>query len=428
MMDSLFEERPLDWLMSTQGRGVQPGLERMRRLLAALGNPENNLRCLHVAGTNGKGSVCAFTESILRAGGLRTGLYTSPHLVDFSERIRISGDMIGNGELESAIRRVREATEGWPGEEQPTFFELVTAVAFYCFARAGCEVVVLETGLGGRLDATNMAPKIACAITPIALDHTEWLGSTLTKIAREKAGIFRSGIPVVIAPQEPEAFAALEEAAREIGAPCAWVQEPLPEHVPLGLIGSHQRWNGALALTLIRAAGFEFSSDVEQEGLASAEWPGRFQRLGIKGSSEGGQLILDGAHNLHAARQLVSTWREEYGEGRCRLIFGALADKEPGTLLQELAVIADEVFLVPVASPRSANPGVLAQEFANKGMRIRVFGSLKEAMEEAGKATLGQISLSGEGLEVPVLLAGSLFLVGEALALEAGGGVTSRSQ
>lgn len=296
--------------MSMQGRGVQPGLERMQRLLATLGNPEKNLRCLHVAGTNGKGSVCAFAESILRRGGLRTGLYTSPHLVDFAERIRISGEMIGSDSLEEGIRCLWEASKDWSEEEQPTFFELVTALAFDCFERAGCGVVVLETGLGGRLDATNTAPKLACAITPIARDHTEWLGETIGEIAREKAGIFRPGVPSVTAPQEPEAAAALEAAAHEVGTPCEWVREPM-EGIPLGLAGSHQRWNAALAVALVRAGGFQFSDDIVIAGLKETVWPGRFQRL------RGGRLILDGAHNLHSARQLVATWREEFGERRC---------------------------------------------------------------------------------------------------------------
>jgi dihydrofolate synthase/folylpolyglutamate synthase len=385
----------------------------MHRLLAELGNPEKNLRCLHVAGTNGKGSVCAFTESILRAGGLRTGLYTSPHLVEFAERIRISGKIIGSETLDEGIVRLREAIKEWPEAEEPTFFELVTALAFDCFARAGCDVVVLETGLGGRLDATNTAPKMACAITPIARDHTEWLGDTLAEIAREKAGIFRPGIPAVIAPQEPEAAASLEATARERGTPCEWVRQPLND-IPLGLAGSHQRWNAALAVSLTRSAGFFFSEAVVAAGLAATVWPGRFQRL------REGHLILDGAHNLHAARQLVSTWREEFGEGRCRLIFGALTDKEPESLLRELSAVASEILLVPVSSPRSADRVLLAEKIADLGIPTRVFGSLGEAFEE--------VFDSGEARRGPVLLAGSLFLVGEALALESGGRVPPRSQ
>ena len=408
------DSSPLDWLKATQSRGIRPGLERMERLLAALGNPEKSLRCLHVAGTNGKGSVSAFAESLLRASGHRVGLYTSPHLVDFSERIRIDGVNAGAEELGEGIRRIQEATEGWITADQPTFFELVTALAFDLFNRAGCEVVVLETGLGGRLDATNLAPKLACAITPIALDHTEWLGATLPEIAREKAGIFRLGIPTVIASQEADAAAALAIVAEELGTPIQWITEPLPRATALGLAGSHQRHNAALALALVSAAGFELGEESVARGLVSVTWPGRFQRL------LGGKLILDGAHNVHAARQLVATWREEFGGQRCRLIFGALADKDPAALLAELAPLAEEILLVPVASERGVDPGLLAELAAFLEVPTRVYGTLGQAM--------ATVESSDVARQTPVLLTGSLFLVGEALVLLSGDEVTLRSQ
>jgi len=418
-MDSAFEESQLDWLMATQSRGVHPGLGRMERLLLALGNPERNLRCLHVAGTNGKGSICSIAESILRSMGIRTGLYTSPHLVEFSERIRINGENIAYAKIDEGIERLRAITKEWREEEQPTFFELVTALAFDLLDREGCEVVVLETGLGGRLDATNMATKLACAITPIALDHSEWLGETLGEIAREKAGILREGIPVVIAPQEPEASEVLAERARAIGAPCEWITTPISADIPLGLAGSHQRWNAAVALALIRAAGFEPTPGELARGLCEVFWPGRFQKL----IAHGMELILDGAHNLHAVRQLVATWREEYGEGSCRLIFGALADKDPTAMLAELMPLASEIFLVPVASPRSADPWKIASGecFSDCSHPIpKVFGSLQEALEG--------FNHHHSDSQAPVLLTGSLFLVGEALSLVSGGEAKPRSQ
>lgn len=412
--------------MATQSRGVVPGLERMKRLLAALGDPQEKLRCLHVAGTNGKGSVSAFAESVLRAAGHRTGLYTSPHLVEFAERIRIEGVNAAPADIDAAINRLRDATAGWGEGDQPTFFECVTAIAFDLFARAGCGIVVLETGMGGRLDATNTAPKLACAITPIGLDHMEWLGETLGKIAREKAGILRPGIPVVIAPQEKEAADALADAAREIGAPCEWVTAPI-EGIPLGLPGSLQRWNAALALALIRAAGFSPSAEAVAKGLRDVSWPGRFQRLSLRGR----EMILDGAHNLHAARQLVSTWREVYGERRCRLIFGALSDKDPLALLGELLPLASSVVLVPVASPRSVKPVDLAASISAASSSaggaipvVHIAGSLREALVDNPEALRDPDNTP----ECPVLLAGSLFLVGEALALLSGGEAISRNQ
>jgi dihydrofolate synthase/folylpolyglutamate synthase len=393
------------WLDSAQGRGIVPGLERMEGLLAALGNPERSLRCLHVAGTNGKGSVCAFAESVLRTSGHRTGLYISPHLVRFSERIRINGAEADGFLLEEGIGRLQKATEGWPEALMPTYFELVTALAFDLFARADLDVVVLETGLGGRLDATNVTPKLACAITPIGLDHTEWLGPTLGAIAVEKAGIFLPGIPAVTAPQDPEALAALEKTAEKLGSPLRVVEESLPEHLPIGLSGSHQRRNAALALAMIRAAGFDPSPEAVASGLSGVSWPGRFQRM----ECHGRELILDGAHNVHAARQLAATWREQYGDRRCTLLFGALADKDPAAILAELSPLCDNLVLVPVASPRSADPREWSRFTGCSHPVPTVEGSLREA--------LGNIFDRHMPGESPVLLTGSLFLVGEALSL-----------
>ena len=410
----------MEWLDKSQGRGIVPGLERMERLLAALGNPERSLRFLHVAGTNGKGSVCAFAESMLREGGYSTGLYTSPHLVRFAERIRINGQEVDALLLGEGIDRLKQATEGWPEEEMPTYFELATALAFDLFARANLDVIVLETGLGGRLDATNTAPKLACAITPIGLDHMEWLGPTLGAIAREKAGILRPGIPAVTASQEPEALAALRESAETLGVALQVVEEPVPGKVHLGLAGTHQRENAALALALIRAGGFDLSEETVAKGLAGVSWPGRFQKLTYGGR----ELVIDGAHNLHAARRLVLTWREEYGDRRCTLIFGALADKDPAALLAELAPLAAEVFLVRVDSPRTAAPEALAATISGQKMAVHTVHTLSQAF---GRVFGGQ-KIPGEAPQGPVLLAGSLFLVGEALSLISGGQSTPRMQ
>ena len=410
----------MEWLDKFQGRGIVPGLERMERLLAALGNPERSLRCLHVAGTNGKGSVCAFAESMLREGGYSTGLYTSPHLVRFAERIRINGQEVDALLLGEGIDRLKQATEGWPEEEMPTYFELATALAFDLFARANLDVIVLETGLGGRLDATNTPPKLACAITPIGLDHMEWLGPTLGAIAREKAGILRPGIPAVTASQEPEALAALRESAETLGVALQVVEEPVPGKVHLGLAGTHQRENAALALALIRAGGFDLSEETVAKGLAGVSWPGRFQKLTYGGR----ELVIDGAHNLHAARRLVLTWREEYGDRRCTLIFGALADKDPAALLAELAPLAAEVFLVRVDSPRTADPEALAATISGQKMAVHTVHTLSQAF---GRVFGGQ-KIPGEAPQGPVLLAGSLFLVGEALSLISGGQSTPRMQ
>ena len=314
----------LPWLFEQQLKGISLGLEGLTALLVALGDPHKKRPVLHIAGTNGKGSTAVFSASLLKAAGLRVGLYTSPHLVDFRERIQINGELISLEDLEEGIRRLQSVTES--RKAVPTFFELTTALAFDYFAHQKCDVIVLETGMGGRLDATNLAAdKIACAITPISIDHQEWLGSTLADIAREKAGIMRPGVPVVTSPQPAEVMEVLREEAARVGAPLIVVDEPVTCETPLGLAGSHQRWNAALALKLVQQGPWKISEKTKREGLETVSWPGRFQWLKI---SEKQEIILDGAHNPAAAEQLVATWKELFPGQKCCLVFGSLLDKE----------------------------------------------------------------------------------------------------
>ncbi|MBV8901518.1 MAG: bifunctional folylpolyglutamate synthase/dihydrofolate synthase, partial [Verrucomicrobia bacterium] len=229
----------LQWLFGFQNRGVKLGLDNVRALLADLGHPEAGLRCMHVAGTNGKGSVCAMAAAVARAAGVRTGLFTSPHLVRFNERIQVNGVPISDDEIVDGLSVIRSKVEAHPA----TFFEITTALAFWYFQRRQVELAVLETGLGGRLDATNVVQRPAVAvITAIDLDHQAILGPTRTEIAREKAGIIKPGIPVVSGPQAPEVVAVLEKIARERQAPLSFVSEPLTRY-EIGLFGSHQRLN-----------------------------------------------------------------------------------------------------------------------------------------------------------------------------------------
>ncbi len=417
----------LPWLYQQQYKGISPGLEAITTLLGALGDPQKKQSVFHIAGTNGKGSVAACSASLLKAGGVRVGLYTSPHLVDFRERIQLCGEMITPEDLEEGMIRLQWVMRGW--SILPTFFELTTALAFDYFARCECDVIILETGMGGRLDATNIeTQKMACAITPISLDHQEWLGSTLAAIAREKAGIMRPGVPVVTAPQPEEVMQVLQEESDRLGAPLRMITEPLSEHIPIGLAGSHQRWNAALALKLIEQGPWELSEKNKQEGLRTVVWPGRFQRLLIRKddrlqyqlltstTAKQQELILDGAHNPAAIKQLVATWRELFPKEQCTLIFGALADKEWKVMLALLAPIASEILLVPVASPRSVSPAKITFYFP----RARIFSSLHEAFLHKNEAFMKK---SRKGLlcdtrcRAPILLTGSLFLVGEALSL-----------
>ncbi|MDD5198475.1 MAG: bifunctional folylpolyglutamate synthase/dihydrofolate synthase [Terrimicrobiaceae bacterium] len=375
----------LAWLYSTQQFGIKLGLENTRRLLAILGNPERECRFLHVAGTNGKGSVCAMLDAVLRAAGHRTGLYTSPHLADFRERIRVDGEWIPEADVARFLTGLREAVRDWP--HAPTYFELVTALAIRRFADAACDYVVLETGMGGRLDATNAVTPIVSVITPISMDHAQWLGDTLEKIAGEKAGILKPGVPAVSAPQADEVRRVLIA-----HAPVAFIDGSLAQDIPINLRGSHQRRNAALALAALDAAEIEVSDAAMRTGLATVDWPGRFQEVG--------RFVLDGAHNTHGCAQLVQTWREIFGDEKATVIFGALRDKTCAEMIAALAPLAESFWFVPVASARSETPKNLAATADG-----RVFMTLADAVREAGRQ------------EGRVLVTGSLFLVGEALGI-----------
>ncbi len=384
-------DESLTWLQSTQFFGIKLGLENTRRLLDHLGNPERRLKILHVAGTNGKGSVCAMLDSIFRQAGLRSGLYTSPHLCDFRERIRVDGEMISENATAATLQRLHGFCKTWP--HSPTFFEISTALALYHFASENCDVVILETGMGGRLDATNAVTPVVSIITPIAKDHAEWLGDSLSAIAVEKAGIIKPGIPVVSAPQSPGAAEVLRAAAASSGSALTFVDEPYAGEV--GLEGGHQKWNAALAAASVTASGIRPVGEAISNGLKQVVWPARFQCIGER-------LIVDGAHNPHAAKALVETWREHFGAEKACVIFGALKDKDYGEMLGILSQITGSFCFVPVASPRSTDPEELVQAAA--GCPATIFASLPAAIDSA---------LSGRS---PVLITGSLFLAGEALS------------
>ena len=380
-------EESLAWLYATQQFGIKLGLENIRGLLQALGDPQEHLSFLHIAGTNGKGSVCAILDAILRASGRRTGLYTSPHLVDFRERIRVDGEKIPPQSVANGLTTLREISAGW--NHSPTFFEIATALALHHFAEERCDLVVLETGMGGALDATNAVVPLVSVITPIAIDHTRWLGGTLAEIAREKAGIIKSGVPVVSARQAPEAAAVLAQRAASAGSSLEFIEAPF-EQAEIGLRGIHQKENAAVAVAALRAARVEVSDDAAGQGLRDVRWPGRFQVVDER-------IVLDACHNPHAAAQLLVNWRDAYGMEKATVIFGALADKDYSAMLRILEPISREVLLVPISSERSAALEALA---AACTIQHRIFQSVKEALE----ASRGRI-----------LVTGSLFLVGEAL-------------
>ncbi|MBV9492021.1 MAG: bifunctional folylpolyglutamate synthase/dihydrofolate synthase [Verrucomicrobia bacterium] len=383
----------LEWLFSLQNRGVKLGLENVRALLQRLGSPEAGLRCVHVAGTNGKGSICAMLAAVARASGLRTGLFTSPHLVRFNERIQVNGLPIPDEAMLEGLAAIRPHTDATP----VTFFEITTALAFWYFQRQKVDLTVLETGLGGRLDATNVVSPLAAVITPIDLDHQAILGPTRTEIAREKAGIIKPAVPVVSAPQRADAAEVLQRVADERGAPLRFVLAPVADDYEVGLFGSHQRLNAAVALAGLDAAGLHLPESAQRQGLRDVVWPGRFQvvRPG---------LVLDGAHNPAATERLVLAWREYCPRERPLVIFGGLRDKALAGMVTQLSGIAAGFFLAPVDNPRGVAPELIAG-FVPPGVPHRVFGSAREALRAA------------ELYPGKVLATGSLFLVGELLAL-----------
>ncbi|MCU0776407.1 MAG: bifunctional folylpolyglutamate synthase/dihydrofolate synthase [Akkermansiaceae bacterium] len=397
----------IDWLFATQMFGIKLGLDGARRLLREyLAYPAHDTLVIHVAGTNGKGSTCAMIDSIARACGRRSGLFTSPHLIDFRERIKVSGREIPEEECAAMLTALRAICERM--ETHPTFFEIALVLAMRWFRECGCELIVLETGMGGRLDATTAVPADVCVITPIGMDHMQWLGDTLEQIAAEKAGIFVMGKPAISSPQEPAAREVLEKAANETRAPLQFVEQPLLGY-PLALPGAHQQWNAALAVAALHAAGIPLREESVRHGLTHLEWPGRFEEIRP-------DIILDGAHNPHAAAVLAHTWRGKFGERKAALVFSAVAAKDIAGILEMLAPLAERIFFCPVDTPRAVAPRALAGHLPAGAPPHECHESFAEAFRAARETKL------------PILVAGSLFLVGEARACLTGETFQSSAQ
>ena len=399
-------DETLSYLHSLRQFGFKPGLESTRRLAALVGNPQDRLRFIHVAGTNGKGSVCAMLDSIYRVSGRRVGLYTSPHLIRFGERIRVQTEPIPDDALSRLTQIVRAAAESANPPIDPTFFEFTTVLALLWFAECQVDVVIWETGLGGRLDATNIVTPLAALVTQIGLDHMAVLGPTVGDIAAEKAGIFKHGIPALTSATSPDALAILEFKAREAGAPFLAIGSSAVTHFrfELGLLGEHQRWNGALAAATVRMLRFllPVSDDEMARGFASVRWPGRLQvvRQGNR------TLLLDGAHNRDGVASLRSALERHFPNQTPVLVLGMLADKEWQEMARTLAPLASRILTTPVASARTVPPADLKSACLTSGITrpVRVTASLAEA-------------LKGCAADPFVLVTGSLYLIGEALEL-----------
>ncbi|MGH7990136.1 MAG: bifunctional folylpolyglutamate synthase/dihydrofolate synthase, partial [Limisphaerales bacterium] len=392
--------------------GANFGLETTRKLAALAGDPQKKLRFIHVAGTNGKGSTCAMLESIYRAAGLRVGLFTSPHLVSFRERIQINRQLISENEVARLVEKIQKLLKNFSTAIHPTFFEIVTILALKFFAEQKCDLVIWETGLGGRLDATNIVTPIASVITNISFDHQQWLGDSLEKIAFEKAGIIKSEIPIVTAVDEPEALAVIEKIAREKNAPLK-IASRLAGTLAPPLLGEHQKINAALALATVKILQKQIPVSEEQirAGLQKVNWPGRLQ---LVQKPNGQKFLLDGAHNVAGASVLRATIEKNFpGEKNRALILGILQDKDWRQICEILAPLAENIFAVPVASERSANPHELAKvcHAANPAAEIFICDSLKEAFEKTGSRGRSPRQ------ENFIFITGSLYLVGEALEI-----------
>ena len=425
-------QQTLDYLYSyvdfsmTRGHRYSPDqfdLGRMRELMRQLGNPESHYPSIHIAGTKGKGSVAAMCESVLMAAGYKTGLYTSPHLHDYAERIQINGSPIPHDDL---IRLVEENKPVFESIAELTTFEITTSLGFLYFQKQNVEAAVLEVGLGGRLDATNVVLPSVTVITSLSYDHTALLGNTLAEIAGEKAGIIKPGIPVVVSPQEQEAIEVIKRIAAERSAPLIqmgkdYLFEPgthtLKEqrlkiwqlrknqsdgkaaHLSIPLLGRHQVQNAATAYAALRTfsnAALPLSDQAIRDGFAKTNWPGRFEILQAQPP-----VVIDCAHNRDSAAKVRQTLQEYFPDRRSILVFGASEDKDIAGMFAELAPVTQRVIATKSFHPRAIDPEKLEEIARTYGLPVEIVPDVPEALEEALQA------LTDDTL---VLVTGSIFI------------------
>lgn len=417
----------VSYINAPRWQKVSLGLSRIEELLRGLGSPQRSLRFVHVAGTNGKGSTCAYVSSVLQESGCKVGLFTSPYLICFEERIRVNGENISSADLDRVTRQVRDVAESM--DEHPTEFELMTAVAFLHFAQQGCDIVVAEVGLGGRLDSTNVieSPEV-CVISRIGIDHVAMLGDTLAQIANEKAGIIKQGVPVVSWPQDPEAQEVVERVAKENEAALTTVSldslEVLPLERPGGdaairpfmydgvcyatrLLGSYQPANAAVAIEACRVLaeqGWRIEETDIAAGIAKAQWPGRFQLV-----ASSPDFVVDGGHNAQGARALADSLKDVFPGRKAVFVIGILADKDYDSMLSEVLPLADSVVALTPPNPRALSAEDLVGEVSriSPGLSACVASDIPDAI---GRAR----DLAGaDGL---VVAFGSLYSIGDIMA------------
>lgn len=417
-MDGQNYDQTLSYLYDLQKYGIKFGLSSTSSLLERMGNPQEGLRTIHVAGTNGKGSTAAMLSAILVQAGLNVGLYTSPHLVRFNERFRLNEQDIGDEEIMDVFKEIRAVVDE---REPPTFFEMTTAMALRFFAKKRVDWAILEVGMGGRLDATNVVQPQLTIINNVSFDHQEFLGSTLARIAREKAGIIKERIPLVTAVQQPVALAVIKTRCSALNAPCYRIGREIKirtlgqqrfsysglgwrlENLHLPLAGRHQAVNAATALggleVLERRGYHNLDKDQIREGLVKTRWPGRLELLGMKPP-----VLLDGAHNYAGIMALRQALQEQYTYRKLIVVLGIMADKDLRGMLLRLAPLAERIILTRPTYERAAEPESLqavAGEFTERTELIRPVG---EALDRAmGLATSEDL----------VLVTGSLYFIGE---------------
>lgn len=420
-------EEALDYIHGIYKFGSKLGLENILYLLNLMGNPHQGLKVIHVAGTNGKGSTCSYISSVLAAQGYKVGLYTSPYLEEFTERIRVNGVNIPKEELAEITAFVKEKVEEMlsRGKNHPTEFEVVTAIGFEYFQREAVDYLVLEVGLGGRGDSTNVIDNpLVSVITPIDFDHMDYLGDTLDKIAYEKAGIIKKNCPVVTYPQRPEALKVIEDVCRQLDAPLfiapvdavevlryddagqcfhgPYGEEKL-EELRISMLGEHQIQNAVLALTALhvleKVHHVSISKEALYKGFQKANWPGRLEVMGRRPT-----VMIDGAHNVHGMKSLAKAIRTLYKDRRIILVMGMLGDKDVEGMLQEILPLADQVIVTKPKNPRAMEPDKLAQ---------RISSYQKEAIkrENIGQAVEEALKLAAQ--EDVVIFCGSLYMIGD---------------
>lgn len=404
---------------------IDLGLERMLQLMERLGNPHLDIKTVHIAGTNGKGSTAAFISSVLCKAGYKTGLYTSPHLERFSERIKINGVEISEDAIDAISDAVKAAGTSLPAGE-PTYFEFTTSIAFLYFAKEQVDIAIIETGLGGRLDATNIISPLVSIITPISLDHMDYLGDKIEEVAAEKGGIIKEGTTVIIAKQGNESLKVLQQIAKDNNAEgflfgrdfsianlsangfdyCGLKRRI--KGIEVSMYGDYQKDNASLALACIERLavyGYKVNDALLMSGIKDTFWPGRFEII-----SDDPEIILDGAHNPAAAKELAKSLKTRFNGGRGIFVLGFMGDKEIEAILAEFAPLASNIILTKPAGDRAFDPAAAAPEISNslKCSKVTVIPDMKEAIDEG-------IMLAKE--KSFIIITGSLYMVGEARAI-----------